>query len=168
MKSRPGVGRTGKLLACEHYGIRPDIVTLAKGLGGGLPIGAVLFREDYAKVMGTGTHGSTFGGNPVVCAGALEVLNRVADSDFLAEVEKKGTYIRDKLVGIKEIDGVDGLGLMLGVRLKTKRQADAAKACVANGLLILTAKTKLRLLPPLTITKEEIDQGIAVLADVLK
>lgn len=163
-----GVGRTGKLLACEHYGIRPDIVTLAKGLGGGLPIGAVLFREDYAKVMGTGTHGSTFGGNPVVCAGALEVLNRVADSDFLAGVEKKGIYIRDKLAGIKEIDGVDGLGLMLGVRLKTKQAADAAKACVANGLLILTAKTKLRLLPPLTITKEEIDQGIAVLADVLK
>ncbi len=162
-----GIGRSGKLLACAHYGIKPDVVTLAKGLGGGLPIGAVLMNEEYSSVLGAGTHGSTFGGNPVVCAGGLEVLNRVSEEAFLATVTEKGEYIRAKLAEMDEIEGVDGLGLMLGIRLKHKKAADVAKACVANGLLILTAKTKLRMLPPLTITKEEIDQGLAILAAVL-
>ncbi len=163
-----GIGRTGKLLTCEHYGLQPDIVTLAKGLGGGLPIGAILMNEEYAGVLGAGMHGTTFGGNPVACAGAVEVLNRVAEPSFLAQVEEKGNYIREKLSTIEEIEGVDGIGLMLGLRLKSKTAAEIAKICVANGLLILTAKTKLRLLPPLTITKEEIDQGIAVLEAALK
>ena len=162
-----GIGRSGRLLACEHYGIRPDLVTLAKGLGGGLPIGAVLMNETYADVMGAGAHGSTFGGNPVVCAGGVEVLSRVANETFLNAVTEKGAYIREKLTAIEEVEGVDGLGLMLGIRLKTKKAAEVAKACVENGLLILTAKSKLRLLPPLTITKEEIDRGLAILAGVL-
>ncbi len=162
-----GIGRSGRLLACEHYGIRPDLVTLAKGLGGGLPIGAVLMNETYADVMGAGAHGSTFGGNPVVCAGGVEVLNRIANETFLNAVTEKGAYIREKLTAIEEVEGVDGLGLMLGIRLKTKKAAEVAKACVENGLLILTAKSKLRLLPPLTITKEEIDRGLAILAGVL-
>ncbi len=162
-----GIGRTGKLLASEHYGIQPDIVTLAKGLGGGLPIGAILMKGDYADVLGYSMHGTTFGGNPVVCAGAVAVLNRVATPDFLAQVTEKGEYIRKQLASIDEIEGIDGIGLMLGLRLKTKTAAEVAKKCVANGLLILTAKTKLRMLPPLTITKEEIDQGIAVLKAAL-
>ncbi len=162
-----GVGRSGKLLACEHYGIQPDIITLAKGLGGGLPIGAVLMNEAYANVLGAGAHGSTFGGNPVVCAGGIAVLDRVANEAFLTEVAEKGAYLREKLATIDEVEGVDGLGLMLGIRLKTKKASEVAKACVANGLLILTAKSKLRLLPPLTITKEEIDQGLAILAGIL-
>lgn len=163
-----GIGRTGKLLAHQHYDIQSDIVTLAKGLGGGLPIGAILMRGDYASVLGFGMHGTTFGGNPVICAGAVEILNRVTEPSFLAEVEAKGQYIREQLASIPEIEGIDGMGLMLGLRLKTKKAAEVAKACVANGLLILTAKTKLRMLPPLTITKEEIDQGIAILKAVLE
>ena len=124
-------------------------------------------KGDYADVLGYSMHGTTFGGNPVVCAGAVAVLNRVATPDFLAQVTEKGEYIRKQLASIDEIEGIDGIGLMLGLRLKTKTAAEVAKKCVANGLLILTAKTKLRMLPPLTITKEEIDQGIAVLKAAL-
>lgn len=162
-----GIGRTGHLLACEHYGLKPDLVTLAKGLGGGLPIGAVLMTEEYASVLGAGMHGTTFGGNPVVCAGGIEVLNRVADKHFLDEVTQKGKYIRQKLSEVSEVVGVDGIGLMLGIRLKSKKAADVAKACVANGLLILTAKEKLRMLPPLTITRQEMDTGLRILTDIL-
>ena len=162
-----GIGRTGHLLACEHYGLKPDLVTLAKGLGGGLPIGAVLMTEEYASVLGAGMHGTTFGGNPVVCAGGIEVLNRVADKHFLDEVTQKGKYIRQKLSEVSEVAGVDGIGLMLGIRLKSKKAADVAKACVANGLLILTAKEKLRMLPPLTITRQEMDTGLRILTDIL-
>ena len=162
-----GVGRTGTFLASEHYGITPDLTTLAKGLGGGLPIGAVLFGKNVSGVLGPGQHGTTFGGNPVACAAGCEVLRRVCQPGFLDEVAKKGVYLREKLTQIPEVEGVDGEGMMLGVRLKTKTSADAAKACVQNGLLILTAKHKLRLLPPLTITMEEIDKGLAILANVL-
>lgn len=162
-----GVGRTGTFLSSEHYGITPDLTTLAKGLGGGLPIGAVLFGKNVSGVLGPGQHGTTFGGNPVACAAGCEVLRRVCQPGFLDEVAKKGVYLREKLTQIPEVEGVDGEGMMLGVRLKTKTSADAAKACVQNGLLILTAKHKLRLLPPLTITMEEIDKGLAILANVL-
>lgn len=112
-------------------------------------------------------HGTTFGGNPVVCAGGIEVLNRVADKHFLDEVTQKGKYIRQKLSEVSEVAGVDGIGLMLGIRLKSKNAADVAKACVANGLLILTAKEKLRMLPPLTITRQEMDTGLRILTDIL-
>lgn len=163
-----GIGRTGKLLACEHYGVRPSIVTLAKGLGGGLPIGAVLMDEIFADVLSAGTHGSTFGGNPVACAGGIEVLKRVANEDFLQEVAEKGAHIRMRLAEVDEIEGIDGIGLMLGLRLKTKQATEVAKACAAKGLLILTAKTKLRMLPPLTITQAELDEGLDILIDILK
>ena len=162
-----GVGRTGKLLASQHYNVKPNITTLAKGLAGGVPIGACLADEKCADVLVKGTHGSTFGGNPIACAGGLVVLSKAGDERFLAEVRKKGDYLRAKLLEIPEVEGIDGLGMMIGIRLKTKNAADVCKAAVDNGLLLLTAKTKLRLLPPLNITKEEIDKGIEILKKLL-
>lgn len=162
-----GVGRTGKLLASQHYNVKPNITTLAKGLAGGVPIGACLADEKCADVLVKGTHGSTFGGNPIACAGGLVVLSKAGDEKFLAEVREKGDYLRAKLLEIPEVEGVDGLGMMIGIRLKTKNAADVCKAAVDNGLLLLTAKTKLRLLPPLNITKEEIDRGIEILKKLL-
>ena len=162
-----GVGRTGKLLASQHYNVKPNITTLAKGLAGGIPIGACLADEKCADVLVKGTHGSTFGGNPIACAGGLVVLSKAGDERFLAEVREKGDYLRAKLLEIPEVEGIDGLGMMIGIRLKTKNAADVCKAAVDNGLLLLTAKTKLRLLPPLNITKEEIDKGIEILKKLL-
>lgn len=162
-----GVGRTGKLLASQHYNVKPNITTLAKGLAGGIPIGACLADEKCADVLVKGTHGSTFGGNPIACAGGLVVLSKAGDERFLAEVREKGDYLRAKLLEIPEVEGIDGLGMMIGIRLKTKNAADVCKAAVDNGLLLLTAKTKLRLLPPLNITKEEIDRGIEILKKLL-
>ena len=162
-----GVGRTGKLLASQHYNVKPNITTLAKGLAGGVPIGACLADEKCADVLVKGTHGSTFGGNPIACAGGLVVLSKAGDERFLAEVREKGDYLRAKLLEIPEVEGIDGLGMMIGIRLKTKNAADVCKAAVDNGLLLLTAKTKLRLLPPLNITKEEIDKGIEILKKLL-
>ncbi len=162
-----GVGRTGRFLASEHYGVKPDITTLAKGLAGGIPIGVCLAGEKCADVLTKGTHGSTFGGNPIACAGGRVVLSRAADSSFLAEVREKGDYFRSELMKIPGVEGVDGLGLMIGIRLKTKSAADICKAAAEAGLLLLTAKNKLRLLPPLNITKEEIDRGIEILKGLL-
>ena len=162
-----GVGRTGKFLACEHYGIKPDIVTLAKGLAGGVPIGVCMANENCCDVLSKGMHGSTFGGNPISCAGGNVVLNRVLSEGFLDEVAQKGEYIKTELCKINEVDGVDGLGLMLGIRLKTKTAADVCKECLDSGLLVLTAKEKLRLLPPLNITKDEIDKGLSILKNIL-
>ena len=161
-----GVGRTGKFLACEHYGIRPDVVTLAKGLAGGMPIGVCLANEKCCDVLGAGTHGSTFGGNPISCAGGNAVLDRISSEGFLDEVTKKAVYFREKLSDIPQIDGVDGIGLMLGIRLKNAKSS-VCKACLDEGLLALTAKEKLRFLPPLTITYDEIDRGINILKKVL-
>lgn len=163
-----GIGRTGKLLAGEHYGKKPDICTLAKGLAGGVPIGACLANDKCCEVLSKGTHGSTFGGNPIACAGGLAVLNKVTNADFLSDVTKKAEYFSSNLARIPEVDGIYGIGLMIGVRLKTKNAADVCKACLENGLLILTAKTKLRFLPPLTITYDEIDEGIEILTKILK
>ncbi len=162
-----GVGRTGKFLACENFGVKPNVVTMAKGLAGGLPIGVCLADEKCRDVLTKGTHGSTFGGNPVVCAGALAVLNQVCSEGFLDEVVQKGCYIRQKLINNPEVTGISGLGLMMGVSLKTKKAGDVCKACLDNGLLILTAKDKLRFLPPLNISYEEIDKGIAILEKIL-
>lgn len=162
-----GVGRTGKFLACEHYGIKPDIVTLAKGLAGGVPIGVCMANEKCCDVLSKGMHGSTFGGNPISCAGGSVVLKRVLADGFLDEVAQKGEYIKTELCKINEVDGVDGLGLMLGIRLKTKKAADVCKECLDNGLLVLTAKEKLRLLPPLNITKDEINKGLSILKNIL-
>lgn len=163
-----GIGRTGKLLASEHYGKQPNVTTLAKGLAGGVPIGVCLADEKCCDVLTKGTHGSTFGGNPISCAGGNAVLNKVTNPEFLREVMKKSEYFKKKLAEINEVEEIDGLGLMIGIRLKTKNAADVCKLCLDNGLLILTAKTKLRFLPPLTITYEEIDKGLEILKKVLE
>ncbi len=162
-----GMGRTGKLFAYQHVGVTPDVVTSAKGIGNGLPMGACLCNEKCANILTAGTHGTTFGGNPVACAGAKYILDTLTP-DFLNEVAQKGEYIRAKLAGITEIASVSGLGMMLGIELKTKNAGEIAKKCSENGLLILTAKNKLRMLPPLVITKEEIDKGIAILKTFLE
>lgn len=161
-----GVGRTGKLFAWESFGVKPDVLTAAKGLGGGLPIGACLAVKPFDTVLGASSHGSTFGGNPVVCAGAIEVLNRI-NSDLLKHVNEKSEYIKKSLSGADEIESVRGMGLMLGITLKTKSAKQLAAKCVENGLLILTAHEALRMLPPLVISYEEIDKGIEILKSVL-
>jgi acetylornithine/N-succinyldiaminopimelate aminotransferase len=162
-----GMGRTGKLFAYEYAGISPDVVTSAKGIGNGLPMGACLCTEKCAEVLTPGTHGTTFGGNPVACAGAKYILETLTD-DFLDEIAEKGEYIREKLKKIEEVDSITGLGMMLGIELKTKNAGEIAKKCSENGLLILTAKNKLRMLPPLVITKEEIDKGLAILKNIIE
>ena len=162
-----GMGRTAKLLAAEHFGVKPDIVTLAKGLGGGLPIGVCLTRGEYADVLTPGTHGSTFGGNPVVCAGGLVVLKKLSDPAFMADLEKKADYFRKSLEALPKVKSVSGLGLMLGAELDGVAASDVLKTALEKGLLVLTAKTKLRCLPPLTVTYEQIDAGMAILRDAL-
>jgi acetylornithine/N-succinyldiaminopimelate aminotransferase len=155
-----GIGRTGKLLAHENYGIKPDVVTLAKGLGGGLPIGACLCTQALGSVMSAGTHGSTFGGNPIVCAGASYVLDKVNDEAFLENVRANGEYIREKVSGFKNVKSIRGMGMTIGIEVEGKTGADVVKKCIANGVICLTAKTLVRLLPPLNITREEIDLGL--------
>lgn len=162
-----GIGRTGTFFLFEQYGIHPDIVTSAKGLGGGLPIGACLCNKKLADVFTPGTHGTTFGGNPVVCSGALVVIDRMDDS-FLKNVRKTGDYLRRELSKISEISEIRGSGMMLGISLKTKNAKDVAANCAKDGLLILTAKDSLRLLPPLVLTKDEADKGISILKKELK
>lgn len=162
-----GVGRTGKFLASEYFGVKPDITTMAKGLAGGVPVGACLALEKCSSVLVPGTHGSTFGGNPLACAGGNVVLSRVTSDGFLDEVQKKSEYIFNKLSKIGGVASVSGLGLMIGIELKEKKAADVVKAALDRGLLLLTAKTKVRLLPPLTITYEEIDKGLQIFEELL-
>ncbi len=164
-----GIGRTGSLFAYQQFDLAPDIVTMAKGLGGGLPIGGVMFAPSTHGVLSAGTHATTFGGGPAVCAGGCEVMRRVVADGFLSEVSAKGKYITDKLLALPEVEGVDGLGLMLGVRLADGIEAaDVVKKGMQEGVLTLTAKTKLRLLPPLNITYEEIDEGLSAIERALK
>lgn len=162
-----GVGRTGKFLAGDNFGKKADLTTLAKGLAGGVPIGVCLSGEKCAKVLTPGTHGSTFGGNPISCAGGLAVLNTVNKPGFLDEVAKKGDYFRKKLLTSPEVASVSGIGMMIGIELKNKKAGDVVKAALDQGLLLLTAKAKVRLLPPLTITYEEIDKGLDILLSIL-
>ena len=163
-----GVGRTGTFLACQHYGLKPDIVTLAKGLGGGLPIGAVLMTEAVAAGMGPGSHGSTFGGNPVCCAGALAVLETMDDA-FMDNVNARAAQLRRGLAALPHVTGVSGLGLMVGIQLDGTRKAAAVRAaCEKAGLLVLTAKTRLRLLPPLILSEADVNAALAILKDVLE
>lgn len=162
-----GVGRTGKFLAGDNFGKKADLTTLAKGLAGGVPIGVCLSSEKCSKVLTPGTHGSTFGGNPIACAGGLAVLNTVNKPGFLDEVAKKGDYIRKKLLTSPEVASVSGIGMMIGIELNNKKAGDVVKAALDQGLLLLTAKTKVRLLPPLTITYEELDKGLEILLGVL-
>lgn len=160
-----GNGRTGRLYAYQAYGVSPDIVTTAKGLGGGLPIGACILFEKCAGVFGHGDHGSTFGGNPVVCAGAYSILSRI-DEKLLQSVREKGEYFRE---GLKKIDGVKevtGMGLMIGIHTD-KPAAEVANECMKRGLLVLTAHSNVRLLPPLTISKDDIDFALKILNEVI-
>lgn len=162
-----GVGRTGRFVCYRHFGVRPDIVTLAKGLGGGLPIGACLLGEKVKHTLGPGDHGTTFGGNPVVCAGARVILDTI-DGKFLDDVADKGAYLAAELQKLDGITAVSGMGLMLGAELEQPLTAAAvAAAGLGEGLIVLTAKEKLRFLPPLTITKDEIDSGLAILAKAI-
>ncbi len=164
-----GTGRTGTFLASQQYGVKPDIVTLAKGLGGGLPIGAFLCNKKLAGVMGKSSHGSTFGGNPIACAGALAVLERLSEPGMLETVASRGEYIRGKIRGFMDphIGDVRGMGLMIGVELVGVEVADLLTKLRENGLIALSAKSVLRLLPPLTITKAETDKGLAALKKTL-
>ena len=159
-----GNGRTGKLYGYMHFGIEPDIVSTAKGLGGGLPIGATLMSEKVQSVLGPGDHGSTYGGNPVCCAGALSVINRLND-DFLAEVQKRSDYIFSTLNGCKGIRSVTGMGLMIGIETE-KNAKDVVMACMEKGVLCLTAKTKVRLLPALNIPMDVLVEAIDVIKSV--
>lgn len=166
-----GIGRTGTFLACEHFGQKPDILTLAKGIAGGLPMGAVLCGERLSGVLTPGSHGSTFGGNPVCCAGALTVLKRVAKPEFLAEVLRKGRVITDALAALRSpfIREVRGRGLMIGAVLKGVTAKAAVDALLRQGLIALTAKGEvLRLLPPLSITDNELAEGLSILASVFE
>lgn len=162
-----GVGRTGKFLAGDNFGKKADLTTLAKGLAGGIPIGVCLAGEKCSRVLTAGTHGSTFGGNPICCAGGMAVLNKVNSEGFLDEVAAKGNYIREKLLKCGEVVSVSGIGLMIGIELRTKKAGDVVKAALDKGLLLLTAKTKVRLLPPLTVSYGEIDEGLKILTDIL-
>ena len=160
-----GMGRTGSLFSYQQFGIQPDLVSCAKGLGGGLPIGAVLFGEKTETVFVPGDHGSTFGGNPVVCAGAVHILNTMDDA-FLQDVQKKGTYLKEKIGKMPHVENVAGLGMMLGIQLDVEAKP-VINALLEAGLLVLSAKTKIRLLPPLTITQEELDKGLTILEQTL-
>lgn len=162
-----GIGRTGTLLAYEQYEIQPDIITLAKGLGGGLPIGACLCTEALKDVLGHGSHGSTYGGNPVACAGASYVLEQVTQPGFYEEVKEKGHYLAEKLRALPGVAAVRQCGLMIGIVPEEVPPKKIAKKCIEHGLLVLTAKDVVRLLPPLTITRDEIDEALRRLHSVL-
>lgn len=162
-----GNGRTGKYFAYEHFDIAPDIVSTAKGLAGGLPMGAVLFGEKLKDTVTPGSHGSTFGGNPIAAAGAISIVSRI-DGAFLDEVSKKSKYITEKLSEIKGVKGISGMGLMLGIETD-KDASEIAKECLKQGLLVLTAhKNRVRLLPALNISYGEIDEGLKILKGVIE
>jgi len=162
-----GVGRTGEFYSYQSYGVTPDVVSSAKGLAGGLPMGAVLLGEKTKDALGAGEHGSTFGANPVCCAAGLAVAERL-DRGFLDEVKAKGKYFREKLLEMPNVASVSGLGMMIGVGLKKGAAKEIANACLAKGLLVLTAKDKVRLLPPLTIDYTDINKGLDILQNVLE
>lgn len=163
-----GIGRTGKLFAYENYDIKPDLVTMAKGLGGGLPIGVCMCGEKLKDVMSPSTHGTTFGANPVVCAGANYVIDTVANKDFLSAVNKKGEHLESRLRAVDGVKNVRRMGLMVGIELENADAHQIAAKCVENGLLIITAKDLLRMLPPLVITVDELDEAVDILEKTLK
>ena len=159
-----GNGRSGTLYAYMQFGITPDIVSTAKGLGGGLPIGATLMGEKVQSVLGPGDHGSTYGGNPVCCAGALSVVNRI-DDKLLAEVREKSAYVFSALEGASGVEAVSGMGLMIGVKT-TKPAKDVVNTCMEKGVLCLTAKDKVRLLPALNIPMDVLKEAVEVIKSV--
>jgi acetylornithine/N-succinyldiaminopimelate aminotransferase len=161
-----GNGRTGSLYAYMQMGVMPDVVSTAKGLGGGLPLGAALLGERVESVLGFGDHGSTFGGNPVACAGAISVLERL-DDDFLAAVREKSDYIRTALQNAPGIEAVSGMGLMVGIKTVAPA-ADVVRVCMEHGVLCLTAKDKVRLLPALNIEQDVLAEAIDTIKAVCK
>ncbi len=164
-----GIGRTGELFCYQNYGVEPDILTLAKGLGGGLPIGACLAKDFAAECFSPGDHASTFGGNPVACACANAVLDEIIDRDLFLNVKENGKYLMERLKGLRcpNIKDIRGLGLMIGAEFDIEVK-DIIQKCLDKGLLIIGAgKNVLRFVPPLIITKDEIDEGIAILGEVL-
>ena len=161
-----GNGRTGALYGYMKYGITPDIVSTAKGIGGGLPLGATMLFEKTENVYTPGDHGSTFGGNPVATAGALNILERI-DDEFLASVEKKSEYIVNELSSAEGVKGITGLGLMLGIETE-KDVNEVLLYCQQNGILPIKAKNKLRLLPPLNISFEDLEKAINVIKNACK
>ena len=161
-----GIGRTGAFYSYQKYEVNPDIVTSAKGLGGGLPIAAALFNEKTENVLDYGSHGSTFGGNPVCCAGAINIVNRI-NNKLLSDIIEKEKKIREMLEGAKGIESVSGMGLMLAVKTKKDAKEIVAK-CMANGVLYLTAKDRIRMLPPLDIKKKSMEKAIRILKEACK
>jgi len=158
-----GNGRTGKLYGYMNYGITPDVVSTAKGLGGGLPIGATLLGEKVQNTLTPGSHGSTFGGNPISCAGACSVISRM-DEAFLASVKEKSEYIFNELTGAPGVISVSGMGLMIGIET-TRPAGDVIADCIANGVLPIKAKNKVRLLPVLNIPMDQLKKAITVLKE---
>ena len=159
-----GNGRTGSLYAYMQFGVQPDIVSTAKGLGGGLPIGATLLSEKVQFVLGPGDHGSTYGGNPVSCAGALSIIRRLDDA-MMQQVKEKSDYVFKTLTGAPGVESVTGMGLMIGIKT-VKPAKEVVNACMARGVLALTAKDKVRLLPALNIPMEQLQQAVEVIKAV--
>lgn len=159
-----GNGRTGKLYGYMNYNLQPDIVTTAKGIGGGLPIGVTMLGEKLEDVFAPGLNGSTFGGNPVCCAGAISILERL-DDEFMTEVAKKSEYIFSELGGAKGVEGLSGMGLMIGIKAE-KPAKQAAVECLEKGVLVLTAKDKIRLLPALNIPFDELKKAVQIIKEV--
>ena len=160
-----GNGRTGKLYGYMNFDVQPDIVSTAKGLGGGLPIGATMFGEKTQDVFTYGTHGSTFGGNPIACAGAVSILQEIDDA-LLASVKEKGDYIKKEMEGAKGVKSVAGMGLMLGIE-PVAPVGPIVEKLLAKGVVVLTAKEKIRLLPALNIPMEQLKKAVAIMKDVL-
>ncbi len=168
-----GMGRTGKMFAYDHYGIQPDAMTLAKALGGGMPIGALVVSENFKNVLTAGSHASTFGGNPIVCAAALGVFEAIEEEDLLQNAVDMGEYLVSKLNGLKEkhaiIGNVKSKGLMIGVEIKMEDASGIADECMKEGLLInCTQKNVLRIMPPITIDKKTIDMAVEKISKVLE
>ena len=164
-----GIGRTGSLFCYEQYGVQPNIISMAKGLGGGVPIGAVMADKKCQDVLGAGTHGTTFGGNPLCCAAANTVLDIVNKPEFLKSVQEKGEYLKKEIlaIGSPKVKTVRGMGLMLGIVVDKDERAAMVSQLMEKGVLVLTAGTEaIRLLPPLVITKEEMDEAIAAMREV--
>ena len=156
-----GNGRTGSLYAYQQFGITPDIVSTAKGLGGGLPIGACLMGEAVENTLCAGSHGSTFGGNPICSAGAYTIISRLDDA-YLSDIKNRAKYLWDKLATLDNVKSISGLGFMIGLEVEDNKKFIAD--CEAAGLLVLSAKSKVRLLPPLNVSYETIDKAISILA----
>lgn len=161
-----GNGRTGKLYSYMHYGVMPDIVSTAKGLAGGLPLGATMLGEKVQDILTPGSHGSTFGGNPICCAGAISILSRI-DNNLLIDVTKKSEYIISRLSACKNVKSVSGKGFMLGIECE-KPAKEIIAAAMEKGVLVLSAKTKVRLLPPLNIPFELLENAMDILCEIIE